>query len=61
MSREIREQSLVKCVRSVGTFTYEQDVVVAEAHATLAAEAPDLVDAHAVSAEARDLATLIDI
>lgn len=49
------------CVGSVGTFTYEQDVVVAEAHGTLAAEAPDLVDAHAISADARDLAALVDV
>lgn len=43
------------------TFADEQDVVVAEAHRTFAAEAPDLVDAHAVGADARDLPALVDV
>lgn len=43
------------------TFTDEQYVVVAEAHRTFAAEAPDLVDAHAVGADAGDLPALVDV
>lgn len=43
------------------TFTDQQDVVVAEAHGTLAAEAANLVDAHAVGANARDLTALVNI
>lgn len=43
------------------TFADEQDVVVAEAHRTFAAEAPDLVDAHAVGADAGDLPALVDV
>lgn len=43
------------------TFTDEQYVVVAEAHRTFAAEAPDLVDAHAVGADSGDLPALVDV
>lgn len=43
------------------TFTDQEDVVVAEAHGALAAEAADLVDAHAVGTDARDLAALVNI
>lgn len=43
------------------TFANEQYVVVAEAHGTLAAEAPNLVDTHAVGTDSRDLSTLVDI
>lgn len=43
------------------TFTDEQDVVVAEAHRTFTAEAPDLVDANSVGADAGDLSALVDI
>lgn len=43
------------------TFADEQYVVVAEAHRTFAAEAPDLVDAHAVGADAGDLPALVDV
>lgn len=43
------------------TFANEQYVVVAEAHGTLAAEAPDLVDTHAVGTDSRDLSTLVDV
>lgn len=43
------------------TFTDEQYVVVAEAHRTFAAEAPDLVDADSVGADAGDLSALVDI
>ena len=43
------------------TFTDEQDVVVAEAHWALAAEAADLIDTHSVGTDSRDLAALVDI
>lgn len=43
------------------TFADEQYVVVAEAHGTLAAEAPDLVDTHAVGTDSGDLSALVDI
>lgn len=43
------------------TFTDEQDVVVAEAHRTFTAEAPDLVDANSVGADSGDLSALVDI
>lgn len=43
------------------TFTNEQNVVVAEAHGTFAAEAPDLVDTHSVGTDTRDLPALVDI
>lgn len=43
------------------TFTDEQYVVVAEAHRTFTAEAPDLVDANSVGADAGDLSALVDI
>lgn len=43
------------------TFADEQYVVVAEAHRTFTAEAPDLVDANAVGADAGDLPALVDI
>ena len=43
------------------TFTDEQDVVVAEAHRTLTAEAPDLIDTHSVGTDAGDLPALINI
>lgn len=43
------------------TFANEQYVVVAEAHGTLAAEAPDLVDTHAVGTDSGDLSTLVDV
>lgn len=43
------------------TFTNEQYVVVAEAHRTFTAEAPDLVDTHSIGTDTRDLPTLINI
>lgn len=43
------------------TFTDEQDVVVAEAHWTFTAEAPDLVDTHSVGTDTGDLPALINI
>ncbi len=61
VSQEIRQRSSVQRQSCVGTFTDEQDVVVAEAHGTLAAETADLVDADAVRTDSWDLATLVDI
>lgn len=43
------------------TFTNEQYVVVAEAHRTFTAEAPDLVDTHSIGTDTGDLPALIDI
>jgi len=43
------------------TFTDEQDVVVAEAHRTFTAEAPDLIDAHSAGTDTRYLPALVNI
>lgn len=54
-------QEVLEFPLGCGTFTDEQDVVVAEADGALAVEAPNLVDADAVGADRRDLAALVDI
>lgn len=43
------------------TFTNQQDVIVAEAHRTLAAEAADLIDACSMGTDPRNLPALVNI
>lgn len=43
------------------TFADEQYVVVAEAHWTFTAEAPDLIDTHSTGTDARDFPALVNI
>lgn len=43
------------------TFTDEKYVVVAEAHWTFTAEAPNLIDTNSILADTRDLPALINI
>lgn len=52
---------VVPAVALINIFTNEQYVVVAEAHWTFTAEAPDLVDTHSIGTDTRDLPALINI
>lgn len=52
---------VVPAVTLINIFTNEQYIVVAEAHWTFTAEAPDLVDAHSICTDTRDLPALINI
>lgn len=52
---------VVPTVTLINIFTYEQYVVVAEAHWTFTAEAPDLVDTHSTGTDTRNLPALVYI
>lgn len=53
-----REGCMCVCVY---TFTNQQDVIVAEAHRTLATEAADLIDACSMGTDPRNLPALVNI
>lgn len=61
VAKQLASCVVCRCGRVALTFTNEQLVIIEEAHGTLAPEAANHVDAHAVFTDPRDLPALINI